>query len=294
MPKVDSRAYYNTLPHIDHECGDIWRDLPSFGLLGGAPCRGIVITPACDLSWQKSETLTYLPIVPINAFFTSDAAIPMVVEKVVVSIKQLGLTTGSNWTAKSYMLPPDHEVTSVITEIKSYEKTRQRTSKEISAISRIKSGLSIISALRSAHPSLDDNSDLKTLFGTEWDKLKERIVRNSASPALHFLPKDNQDEIFSGVPQHSVILFRYPITVPVRILNYAQETTEINWKRFLCSQPIPKVLKREFIKSRPVKMLSLRQSFLSDILTRYSALYNRIGSPDFTNETVQSFVAEVG
>jgi len=79
MPqKLDTRIqdYYDVFPACGNNTGDIWSALPTFGLLGDTPLSGIVITPACDLSNRKVETISYLPLIPVCAYFTTPAFMP--------------------------------------------------------------------------------------------------------------------------------------------------------------------------------------------------------------------------
>jgi hypothetical protein len=64
--KIDERDYYDFLPPNVHRTGDIWKSLPTFGTLSCRSAPGIVITPSCDLANNKSETITYIPIISIN------------------------------------------------------------------------------------------------------------------------------------------------------------------------------------------------------------------------------------
>lgn len=291
--KVDSKSYYNTLPPMGHECGDIWRGLPSFGLLGDAPCAGIVITPACDLSWQKSDTLTYLPIVPVTAFFSLDAALPSVIERTVAGVAASGLDQNLKWSPLTYVPPSDSELVTLSNRIAEYAVQQQRSAKAISAIERVLAGIKIIHAIKAPTCEPITPKLLFTLFGSEWAKTREKIVKNSYSPALHFLPRDNQDLLFSGIIDHSVVLFRCPITVPVKMLSYAEETSTDMWQARIVTLGVSSAIQTAFCTAHPIKLSSLRAAYLSDMLTRFSALYNRVGSPDFSPETVDTYISEL-
>jgi hypothetical protein len=71
--KIDERDYYDFLPPNIHRTGDIWKALPTFGTLNCGLTAGIVMTPACDLANNKSETITYIPIVSITDYLNSPA-----------------------------------------------------------------------------------------------------------------------------------------------------------------------------------------------------------------------------
>lgn len=291
--KIDCRSYYNTLPPLGHSCGDVWRNMPSFGILGDTTCSGLVITPACDLSWYKSDTLTYLPIISIRSFFSTDAAIPAVLEKVKQNIDILGYDMAARWTAKAYILPSPDEIASIRRILINNQSNSQRPTKEKQATERALAGIEILNHIAAPHPNPVPVEKLSCCFGSEWKKIKEKIITNSHSPAIHFLPCDEQDLMFSGIPEHSVALFRCPITVPVKILNYAEESSDNSWCERVQNLAIPNMMQDAFLSARPIKMSSLKPAFLSDLLTRFSALYNRIGSPDFSKETVESYSQEV-
>lgn len=293
LRRVDSTTYYDTLPGLAHECGDIWRNLPAFGTLGQQSCCGIIITPACDLSWQKSDTLTYLPVIPLRSFFSMDAALPGLVEKLVAALGVVPCETTISWTGASYIVPPEDEIARLEHDLKKFRSAQQRSAKINSAIDRVLAGTEILRLI--ANPDLSNvpSDKLSTLYGSEWGKIKERIIRNSYSPALHFLPSDKQDPVFSAVPNHSVVLFRYPITVPVRVLSHAQENSDASWTDSIDVMNLAPALRVAFGSARPVKLASLRPAFLADLLTRFSALYNRVGSPDFSAKTIETYVQEV-
>lgn len=291
--RIDAKAYYDTLPGGHHDCGDVWRNLPSFGLLGSELCTGLVITPACDLSWQKSDTITYIPIIPLRSYFSLDAALPVVLEKLSSLAKAAAYQALPQWDAEAYIAPDSDDVSALRTAIDVFRSARQRSAKVLAALDGIEAGLHLIDLIRSDGIKAAEPAQLSKFFGAEWSKIKVKIISNSYSPALHFLPSDGQDRVFSGVHCHSVALFRYPITVPVKILTYAQETAQARWSARAESLPISRSLQEAFATAQPIKLASLRPAFLSDLLTRFAALYNRIGSPDFTPETVASYASEV-
>ncbi len=293
LRRVDSTTYYDTLPGLAHECGDIWRNLPAFGTLGQQSCCGIIITPACDLSWQKSDTLTYLPIIPLRSFFSMDAALPGLVEKMVAALGVVPCETTISWTGNSYIVPHEDEITRLENDLNAFRSAQQRSAKVNSAIDRVLAGTAILRLIGSSGLHNAPSDKLSTLYGSEWGKIKEKIITNSYSPAIHFLPRDRQDPVFSAVPNHSVVLFRYPITVPVRVLSRAQESADALWPDALDLMNLAPALRIAFGDAMPVKLASLKPAFLADLLTRFSALYNRVGSPDFSTQTVETYAQEV-
>lgn len=68
MP-VTEKSFYSLYPDGYHATGDIWMRLPSMGLLSREHVSGLIVTPACDLANCKTETVTYVPIVPVSEFW---------------------------------------------------------------------------------------------------------------------------------------------------------------------------------------------------------------------------------
>jgi hypothetical protein len=222
-----------------------------------------------------------------------DAALPGIVEKLVAALGVIPCETTVSWTGNSYIVPPEDEITRLESDLIAFRSHQQRSAKINSAIDRVLAGAEILRNIR--NPELSDipSDKLAKLYGSEWGKIKERMIQNSYSPALHFLPHDRQDPVFSAVPNHSVVLFRYPITIPVRVLSRAQESADASWIHSLELMNLAPALRVAFGDARPVKLASLKPAFLADLLTRFSALYNRVGSPDFSVQTVGIYSQEV-
>jgi hypothetical protein len=71
---------------------------------------------------------------------------------------------------------------------------------------------------------------VRVLLGSEFEKVVERIVRNAYRTDMHFLPKDLQDPSWGGITEHSVALFRNATSVPIRILDSAQDMMLNDWE----------------------------------------------------------------
>jgi len=133
------------------------------------------------------------------------------------------------------------------------------------------------------------------LFGDKaFKSIIKGIVSNAYRQDIHFLPADEQDSAWSGVPRHSVVLFRYAFSAPVEIFECAQDISLTDWPAAIqrLSRFIPGVC--AFSQERPMKRVSLKPRFLADLVTRYVAMYVRLGSPDFTHQTVTQFINQIG
>ena len=288
--KLLYKHFYSN-PSPDHNTGDIWRDLPTFGLLKIPTCSGIVITPACDLANSKVETVTYLPIVSLPQWFCSRSMYDIIRVEILNLIRQLPLEIDEKIFSKNY-LPKKDSFSFIKSEIKVIEKNINGKTSE--AVERLKLGLDLLEKIVSTECSELRNFELVNFLGTKKiDEMKTKIIKNSYSTDLHFLPSDEKNIDWSAINCHSVALFRYPITVPIEIFDLASDFDCINWELSVdeLAQRFPSI--KDFKYKRPLKSLQLNTHFLSYLLTRYVSLYVRLGSPDFTNDIIEKIKTEI-
>jgi hypothetical protein len=290
---LNSRRYYDLLPPSTHSCGDIWQGLPSFGLLGSAPISGLVVTPACDLTQRKAETITYLPVIPVRAYFSTLAALPETHRRIKNYLKAGKFTCELAWSSDGFVPPRLDEIDGIIGSVREYIVAKQRSMSELSALQKAIVGLKIAEAIAKPDLSQIPGADLALFFGPDWPKMKERIVANSFSSHLHFMPSDDQDPIYSGISSHSLVLFRYPLTTSIEIFDLAQASTEAAWSNSIAQTATFLPAAASFRNTRPIKVLAVRPEFLHDLLSRYVAVYNRIGSPDFSRSSIDAICAQM-
>jgi hypothetical protein len=154
-------------------------------------------------------------------------------------------------------------------------------------IEKILSGLGILNSLVSPDIHKCDFEHLAIFFGKNFEKIKVDIITNSYSSDLHFLPRDDEDSDWSAIQEHSVVLFRYPITVPIEILDLAMDYSIVNWKETMIAESSKFSSATGFRHEKPLKVIKLNPDYLSDLLTRFVGVYVRIGSPDFTEKNIQ-------
>jgi hypothetical protein len=272
MPGLPPPRHIPTLPP-EHRCGDVWTGLSSMGLLGSKPLAGVVVTPACDLSQQKTETITILPLVPFRAYFSTAGVLSQIRAKIEGSFTAGRFRPELDWGPYEFRPPPTEVLKGAYAAIEAHISAKRLSTKDSAALDRTLAGLRIVLAI--ADPELHEisASDLSGVFGPEWNHIKSRIITNSYSSNIHFLPSDEQELPFSGLQSHSIVLFRYPITLPIEVLDIARDSSLMDWetavRRHACSLPMI----RMFAEEMPIKTLSLRGEFLADLLTRYVSVY---------------------
>lgn len=290
--KISAKHYYEYLPGERPRCGDIWIQMPSYGVLGLSHVSGLVITPPCDLANRKAETIVYLPILSVSQYFHTTGAYPDIREKTQGLLTAGKLKSAVEWPANRYSLPHPSTLTDASKAISDHLAAKRRGDKEIEALNRAQAGISIIRKMASGE-STTDNGELNRLFGPDWTSMKSKLVTNSYSSDLHFLPKDEQTPGFGSLEDHSVVMFRYPLTAPIEVLDLAQTCHEREWAaamdRLNRTYPCANI----FQNKQPLKILSLKNDFLADLLNRYCSVYSRIGSPDFTSSSVQRISKEI-
>lgn len=285
--------YYDTVPSRDQRPGDIWRDLPTGGLLGCERVRGIVITPACDLANSKVETITYLPVVPMRSVFSLVGALPQIRRSLIGQLKVAEIEAPQEEGAVHPLKVPKADS---LTEMERAIQARLQSTpgaKATDACARASAGVRVLRVIAAGKLAPISNADIELLHGKDWEAIKRDLIKNKELD-FYFLPYDRQSESYSGVPEHSLVLFRYPITIPAILLEMALDADGYpDWENALDNVQAWCPTANAFRVVRPIKLVSLRIPFISDLLTRYVRLYGRLGSPDFTTETIERYCSEV-
>ena len=291
-PKITHADYYDVVPPSDNAAGDIWSGLPVHGFIGSGTTRALVITPACDLSNRKVDAITYLPIVSVRQYFGLPAFLPDLFREIEGQLRQLNLA-GIVPVAGRFTLPPEEQLTTVIDQLSELSASLA-SPKEQMAAKRAIAGYTAVRTQYAPGLSAPDIDQVKTVFGkSAFGKLLSDITRNAHRLDLHFLPADMQRPEWSAVPNHSLVLFRYAFSVPVEVLECAQNIQEQNWESCVGRLSASTIGVSAFAATRPMKLARLKPRFLSDLLTRYVAMYVRLGSPDFSADTISTFAAEI-
>jgi hypothetical protein len=291
--KITAEHYYDFNPSLENAPGDIWSDLPTHGLLPTTHLPGLVITPACDLAQGKVETISYLPIIPLRAYFCLPGALPELRRCTEGQLVAASLTGLISWPS-AYSAPDINMLDAAEALLHEHEKSGRGSSRELTSIKRSQAGLRLLRNVRKPTAFDVDPSDIRLLLGEkEWLNTRTRLITNAFRADLHFLPADGQRVEWSGVRDHALVLFRYPMTAPIEIFECAQDISLSDWKN-CCDRLAGTVpLVKAFEERRPMKRIAMKPNFISDLLTRFVSLYVRLGSPDFTIETIGRYCEEI-
>lgn len=291
---VNAKSYYDNLPPEQHNCGDIWIKLPSIGLVSNINLiKGITITPACDVSNFKSETITYLPILSIEEYLATIGLLPIVRRKLNERLTSAKVDSGIDWPEPGYEPPPEGTIDIEIARISRLSQNTSLKDKDRNHLERALAGLRIARACCSTSDNEAVIADYAVLFGTEWTDIKKQIIQNSFRTDIHFLPKNESEDNLFSINKHSVVLMRYPVTVPSEILTRSISISDATWPEFIKNYQTVSTASPLFSNARPIKVSSLKSQFLSDMLSRFTALFSRVGSPDFSKMTIDRYSSEI-
>ena len=291
--RVTERSYYDYFPPSTHAPGDIWMHLPTHGLLRRDRTSALVVTPSCDLSNRKVSTITYLPIISFLDWVSCRDFLPEVIGSMSSLVEQLGpLGIASNSALSS-----DEVFSTELSEqllILDHKLANAEIAKPLRSVcERYISGGKHLKRVNSGEPANVGDLEL-CLTKKRWQQLRSQVVKNALRSDIYFLPADGNDPDMSPIAKHSVALFRYPLTAPVTVLDLAQDSSLSDWATATAALATHEPMARAFSNVRPLKCLRLLDRFLSDLLTKFVALYSRLGSPDFSQESVETISRELG
>jgi hypothetical protein len=291
--RVSERSYYDYFPPSSHAPGDIWMHLPTHGLLHRDRTSALVVTPSCDLSNRKVSTITYLPIISFLDWVSCRDFLPEILGSMSSLAEQLGSLGISDSSVES-----SGEIFGVELSNQLLMLTDKLTNEDVTkslrnSCERFIAGAKHLKRVSGGEPA--DVRDLEVcLTKKRWQQLRSQVVRNALRSDLYFLPADGNDPDVSPAAVHSLALFRYPLTAPMSVLDSAQDASLCDWSTATSALASHEPMARAFSNVRPLKCLRLRDRFLSDLLTKFVAVYSRLGSPDFSQESVETISRELG
>lgn len=277
------KKYYREYPSGKLSTGDIFTNLPTMGLLKQPFSSGVIITPACDLYNSKTSIITYLPIISVEEYLCSIEFLPRIKTILHSHFNALNIKDSDLLNEQVF----DQDCLELLRE--NCKKKEFKKLKEIERQREVFSGLTLLEFIMSEKQKVP--SDLIKSF---TDKVsKEKIIGGLITNYhmdYHFFPLDTKDAQQSlAFSNHSIALLRYPITVPFEILNKAKDLNvehSDNWNNFIRNSSSKIVCYSSFEKL-PLRALRLKQEYLSDLLSRFIAIFVRMGSPDLQSLEVE-------
>lgn len=272
-----TKRYYEQYPSGRHQTGDIWSEIPNNGLLPVPRTSALLITPACDLQNCKTDTLVFIPIVPLTVAVT----IPSFLRR--FGSEMMGVLDSLFPELSELCDFSDPDFRSTLGEqIGSWHGSPKDQVK----IGRLKEWLHFCEVYEAK-----DSMSLPFLTAAGRRKFLEMVICNSLTADAHFFPKERWETSYPAISFHSVCLFRYLLTYPVELFDLAARTTSESWQKRLSA--VAGERWAQFGAALPIRALRLRHEFLVDVITRLTSLFNRIGSDDFTSRCIAEFAEEI-
>jgi hypothetical protein len=231
---INSSDYYDSFPSNEHAPGDVWAHFPTFGVLPFARCSAVVLTPACDLANRKVESLTYVPAIPVLQYLASRDALAELLRTVEGQLQ----AARSPAILRSESDSPLHigQVRTARSHVQEQLDRPGSGVKERQALARALSGLRLAESVFIGRSCDAPALDLRSLFGeSRFRGICSQLVTNAYRTDVHFLPADGEPQSWSALPSHSLALFRYPLTLPIELLDLATTTVQEDWAPTLAS-----------------------------------------------------------
>ena len=277
--------FYDALPVNENRPGDIWAKLPTFGVISEAVSRAVVITPACDLANKKCDCITFLPIIGASEYLGSSAFRYDCWLEIQPLLSRLAGYKEMPEPDRFELLPVEFLEFARAVEF-------DGAGKKLSHDEKVRlSGY--VEYVEHGHKGKANATHLtKFIKADRMKSILSRLVTNAMKADIHFLPADGLPASYSAVSQHSVVLFRYPMSIPVEVVRRAQNCTESEWEGYVKSA-VSTVAVLAHMPQWPIKLATLRSAFFSDMISRYINMYIRLGSTDFEDRTVREFSEQI-
>lgn len=285
VPQIEARDFYKNMPSLEHETGDIWHNLPGFGIPNIPVVSGIVISPACDLSQRKTETATVIPIIPIRDYLYSKAFYSEVWNEFSSRLKLYGAEDSPPPDRFSH--PPIQLIETALQRTEGVKDQMGLYNRLIAYKKYIEYTQATIAIKSNEKPDLE-----QVLSAKKYRDVLRKILSNSYKSDIHFFPAYGNPREFAPIPEHSVALFRYVYSIPIEILDAAQCSREEWWGND-CQRMNGTSSLIEHFHAYPLKVSTLKDDFLSDLISRYLGMFMRLGSRDFADASLDNFVEEM-
>jgi hypothetical protein len=277
-------AYYVRMPSGPPTQGDVWTGLP-WRIDASLPCTGIVITPRCDFSHDKTPVVNYLPIVSVREYIRIGGGFNLVAQEASKGREAL------KYAARMLKVDNLLEMGLTAEEIAKFVQSQRTDASDKSAITKSERQIADLLKCDARLKTLQSVEDVSSLSDDHIrDLIPEKaltrflndVVRNAVTD-VHFLPP-----CLNLLPSPSVVLFRHIYTCPIALLKLADSClNETDWIGALKTGTL-----RGYPENhpKPERILRLKTPYLESSMARFSALFGRIGVRDPDPDQLLEFV----
>lgn len=254
----------------------------------GRAHHGLLITARCDLEHIRSDSLNFLPIIPVKHWLRFDGALSILLSEI----------DKRRQTAQRLIRQLDPNLERVI-DLDDWESSLQRFAEgradlNKGVLAELKGTLALYTALRGEYFKCAtdcDATEKAVLEPGPLSALYNRLSRQKIDELLsdkvfdgHFVPTIDMLET-TDTSAGYVILFRHIISVPGIIAPYLVPGV---WSEAIQSNPELRGKLEMFFDLSPKQFIALISNVSSPhleyIVQRFVQVFARIGSPDFTPE----------
>jgi len=276
--------YYLTLPSGALTQGDIWLDLPSPMLLPVSKVA-IVITPRCDFAHEKTPSVNYIPAIGFDDYI--EGALPMLLEREIARL-DTQLRDLEIPLPVYEMLELGASTESIVEELGREAEAATLTKRNAADIQRFKENFQKITDLRKVIDSkIQDPTILGSLIpARELRKFREQLLKNQINDA-HMLPP-----CIGISSQPLIFLLRHVTSCDIRCVQLAHSCLSVEQWESRRNQNLSHLTPLTAFKSMPERVARLKGPFLEQLVSRFVALFSRVGVPDLTNSEFTSLIGD--
>lgn len=261
--------YYLQLPTGGPTQGDVWANMPCDSFEEKL-CTGLIITPRCDFAHSKSPVINYLPIISLDKYIRTMGLYPLIEQAINETIGAIRDKSSTLMVDALFELDvPVDEIAYAARENASSMLIQENKRHIEKAIAEFNTKYDRISLLREAMEARELSDDQVKLINKKRLTAHQRdIIRNNSSDT-YFLPPCT-----SLLIEPSIVLLRHILTCPTELMdNTTHNISSAKTK----------------LRS-PQRLLRLESPFIESLMTKFAALFMRVGTRDLPDAAVSSFI----
>jgi len=254
----------------------------------GRAQHGLLITARCDIEHVRSDSLTFLPVVPLTHWLLFDGALSILLSQV----------SKHRQTAQQLLRKLDANLSKVIdlddddwqNSLRRFTDARDDLDKP--TLNLLRNTLVDLATLRAAYLQcagdidatqkvLQEAGPVSSLYKRLWSQKLDELLSDKILDA-HFLPTIDMLETTEDTSGY-VVLFRHVISVPGLVAPYLARGV---WSETIQRNPDLGSKLAAYLDISPKRFIAIisniQSPYLEYIVQRFVQTFSRIGSPDFT------------
>jgi hypothetical protein len=274
VPDTIADTYYMQLPTGGVTQGDIWSHLPA-NTGGDSRCDGVIITPRCDFAHSKSPVLNYLPIVSLEHYLIHVACLDLLEHSRNDACENAGRKAEPIEIDNLLELGvPIKEALAIAEKVRDTwdQSEEKKKGKAYLEFVKICEKISSIDEMLKSGP-MNLNEAAKLIGFKQVERVQRDIIRNNNSDT-YFLPP-----CLPLIDKPSVVLLRHIYTCSTDLLTFNGHYGRGG-----------NAGRRE---RQPERLLRLRSPFIESLMSKFAALFTRVGTRDLPASSITGFMIQL-